>query len=199
MARIPPGSQVALRPGPAARLSHLPPPGADLVVAVHEGALRALGNVHTQLAGFQEGDLAWAGAVGEDVLEVLAAGGGSPRMLLADHLERGERLWEVVWPGDLLRDPSRGPLSTLYLGSRPWLVVGELTSGDLLAVPLGDAGNPMWFTPVLRREDVRFSGSHKDSQAELGHLWSLPAAVAAVGDVAPRAADLISRALRDYF
>lgn len=199
MATLPPGTEVRIRRDALARLSFPPPEGSTLLVAVHEGALNAPGSPHTQLVGLRTGDLVWAGALGEHLLEVLSEGGGDPRQLLGDAVGAGPRLWDVVWPEELLLDPRRGPLSTLYRGDRPWVVIGVVTGGDLLAAPLNDATNPKRFTPVLARDDVRMPGSSKDSQLELAHVWTLPASLGAVGSVQPGARSRILRALRDYF
>ena len=111
----------------------------------------------------------------------------------------GPRLWDLVWPGELLADAQRGPLSTTYQGERPWVVIGVVAGGDLLAAPLNDAANPKWFTPLLARDEVRMPGSSKESQLELAHVWSLPGSLAAVGSVAPDARARVLAALRSYF
>jgi hypothetical protein len=87
----------------------------------------------------------------------------------------------------------------MYQGERPWVAVGETPSGDLLAAPLNEAGNPKWYTPVLAQEEVVMQGSCKDAQLELAHLWSLPAAVGAVGSVSPAARERVIEALKSYF
>jgi hypothetical protein len=199
MATLPPGTEVRIRPDALDRLSFPPPEGAVLLVAVHEGALKAPGSPHTQLIGLRSGDLVWAGALGEHLLRVVAEGGGDPRQLLGDAIGTGPRLWDVVWPEELLVDPQRGPLSTLYRGDRPWVVIGTVTEGDLIAAPLNDATNPKRFTPLLGRDEVQMPGSSKDSQLELAHVWTLPPPLGAVGSVLPAARDRILRALRDYF
>ncbi|NJD19648.1 MAG: hypothetical protein FIA95_10255 [Gemmatimonadetes bacterium] len=170
-----------------------------LLVAVHEGALRAPGSPHTQLVGLRSGDLVWAGALGEHLLAVKSEEGGDPRQLLGDAVGTGSRLWDVVWPEELLVDPQRGPLSTLYRGERPWVVIGAVPGGDLLAAPLNDATNPKRYTPLLTRDEVRMPGSSKDSQLELAHVWTLPASLGAVGTVLPSARSRILEALRAYF
>ncbi len=111
----------------------------------------------------------------------------------------GPRLWDVVWPLELVVDSGRGPFSTVYQGERPWVVIGLVSGGDLLAAPLNEAANPKRFTPVLAREDVLMPGSYKESQLELAHVWSLPGSLGAVGSVAPAARGRILEALRSYF
>jgi len=199
MATLPPGTEVELRPDALGRLSFPPPEDALLLIAVHEGALKAPGSPHTQLIGLRYGDLVWAGALGEHLLRVVSEGGGDPRQLLGDAVGAGPRLWDVVWPEELLVNPERGPLSTLYRGDRPWVVIGAVTGGDLLAAPLNDATNPKRFTPLLARDEVRMPGSSKDSQLELAHVWTLPSSLGAVGSVLPAARSRLLRALRDYF
>jgi hypothetical protein len=149
--------------------------------------------------GFDYGDLCWAGALGEDSLEVRSEGGGDPRQLLGEAMGVGSRLWDVIWPGELLTHPGAGPTSTLYQGERPWVVLGEMGTGDLLAAPLNDAGNPRWYTPVVSREEVQMQGSSKDAQLELAHVWSLPPSQGAVGTLALAARDRILEALKSYF
>lgn len=199
MATLLPGTEVSIRTDALRRLTFPPPKGSVLVVAVHEAALQAPGSPHTQLIGLRHGDVIWAGALGEHLLAVESEGGGDPRQLLGDAMGAGSRLWDVVWPLELVVDSRRGPLSTVYQGERPWVVIGLVSGGDLLAAPLSDAANPKRFTPVLAREEVLMSGSSKESQLELAHVWSLPQSLGAVGSVAPDARARILEALRSYF
>jgi hypothetical protein len=199
MPTLPPGTEVSIGRDALRRLGFPPPEGSVLLVAVHDAALRAPGSPHTQLIGLRQGDLAWAGALSEHLLTVASEGGGDPRQLLGDAVGIGPRLWDLVWPGELLRDAERGPLSTVYQGERPWVVIGVAAGGDLLAAPLNDAGNPKWFTPLLARDEVRMPGTSKESQLELAHVWSLPGSLAAVGSVAPEARTRVLGALRSYF
>ena len=111
------------------------------MVAVHEGALLAPASAHTQLIGLRYGDVIWAGALGEHLLTVEAEASGDPRQLLGDAVGAGPRLWDVVWPLELVADSRRGPPSTIYQGERPWVVIGVVTGGDLLAAPLNEAAN----------------------------------------------------------
>jgi hypothetical protein len=170
-----------------------------LLVAVHEAALQAPQSPHTQLVGFVAGELAWAGALSETFLEVRSDVGGDPRQLLGEAIGTGPRLWDVVRPGELVLDPARGPMATMYEGERPWVVIGAIPSGDLLAAPLNEAGNPKWYTPLLAQEEVDMPGSCKDAQLELAHLWSLPASQATVGTVAHSARERILESLKSYF
>ena len=199
MPTLPPGTEVSIRRDALRRLSFPPPEGSVLLVAVHDAALRAPGSPHTQLIGLRHGELVWAGALSEHLLTAKPEGGGDPRQLLGEAVGTGPRLWDVVWPGELLADPQRGPLSTTYQGERPWVVIGIVTGGDLLAAPLNEAANPKWFTPLLAREEVRMPGSSKESQLELAHVWSFPESLAAVGSVAPDARTRVLAALRSYF
>ena len=199
MPTLPPGTEVSIRPDGRRRLSFPPPGGSVLLVAVHDAALRAPGSPHTQLIGLRHGDLIWAGALSEHLLTVRSEGGGDPRQLLGEAVGAGSRLWDLVWPGELLADPQGGPLSTIYQGERPWVVIGVVPGGDLLAAPLNEAANPKWFTPLLAREEVRMPGSSKESQLELAHVWSFPQSLGAVGTVAPEARTRVLGALRSYF
>jgi hypothetical protein len=192
-----PGTQVSIPPALLRRLAFPPPEGAALLVAVHPAALLSPRSPHTQLAGFVYGELAWAGAMGEAILDVLSEDGGDPRQLLAEAVGTGARLWDVVWPGELV--PGGGALSTIYQGERPWVVVGETSQGDVLAAPLNEGGNPKWYTPLLAREEVLMEGSSKDAQLELAHLWSFPESMAAVGTVLSGARPRILEALKAYF
>jgi len=199
MATLSPGTEVSIRADALRRLTFPPPPGSALVVAVHEGALQAPGSPHTQLIGLSYGDVVWAGALGEGLLTVESEGGGDPRQLLGEATGTGPRLWDVVWPLELVVDPQRGPLSTVYQGERPWVVIGLASGGDLLAAPLNEASNPKRFAPVLARDEILMPGSTKDAQIELAHVWSLPQSWGAVGSVAPEARGRILSALQSYF
>jgi hypothetical protein len=199
MPTLPPGTEVAIRPEALRRLTFLPPEEATILVAVHEAGLLAPRSPHTQLLGFLEGDLCWAGALSEDLLDERSEGGGDPRMLLGELIGTGSRMWDVVWPGDLLLDPHRGGLATTYQGERPWVVLGTMTEGDILAAPLNEAANPKWYTPVIAREEVLMSGSSKDAQLELPHLWSFPGSLSAVGTIAPEAQGRILEDLNSYY
>jgi hypothetical protein len=192
-----PGTQVSIRSAGLRRLTFPPPQDGALLVAIHPSALKSPRSPHSQLVGFVYGELAWAGALGEGLLDVLSEDGGDPRQLLAEAVATGARLWDVVWPGELVRDG--GPLSTIYQGERPWVVVGETALGDLLAAPLNEAANPKWYTPLLAREEILMAGSAKDAQLELAHLWSFPGSMAALGTVAPGARPRLLAALRGYF
>jgi hypothetical protein len=199
MPTLPPGTEVAIRPEFLRRLSFPPPEGSVVLVAVHEAGLLARQSRHTQLLGFSGGDLSWAGALSEVLLDVRSEGGGDPRQLLAEAIGIGPRLWDVVWPGELVSDPGRGPLATTYQGERPWVVLGVTGEGDLLAAPLNEAGNPKWYTPLLAQEEVLMPGSSKDAQLELPHLWSFPQSLGTVGSVAPSARERILEDLTSYF
>ena len=199
MPTLPPGTEVAIRSEAIRRLTFPPPDEAVLLIAVHEAGLQASQSLHTQIIGFLDGDLFWAGALSEALLTVESEGGGDPRMLLGESIGTGPRLWDVVWPGELVLDPQRGSLATTYQGERPWVVIGATPDGDHLAAPLNEAGNPKWYTPLLAREEVHMSGSSKDAQLELAHLWSLPGSLGAVGSVAESARARVLEELRKYF
>jgi len=199
MPTLPPGFEVTIRPEAIQQLTYPPPEGSVLLVGVHDAALKAPESPHTQLLGFQYGELVWAGALSESLLRVVSEEGGDPRQLLGEAIGVGPRLWDVVWPGELMSGPHLGGHTTIYQGERPWVVIGETTTGDLLAAPLNEAGNPKWFTPLVDREEVLMSGSSKDAQLELAHLWSLPASLPAVGSVSSSGQDRVREALRIYF
>ena len=199
MPTLPPGTVVSIRPEASRRLNFPPPEGSVLLVGVHDAALKAPESPHTQLLGFQYGELVWAGALSETLLELASEDGGDPRQLLGEAIGSGSRLWDVVWPGELMSGREHRFQSTAYQGERPWVVVGETTSGDLLAAPLNEAGNPKWYTPLLSQEEVLMPGSSKDAQLELAHLWSLPASLPSIGSVSATARPRVLEALKTYF
>ncbi len=200
MATLPPGTIVDLSEYAAEVLRFLPPDG-DLVVVVHPSALHAARSTHTQVAHLSEIGLSWLGALDEDMLVALdAESDADARADCAACFLQGARLWEVVRPGALVvPDAPRAP-STVYGGSdqRPWIVIGETDTGDLLAAPLNDASNPKWWTPVVPRAALSFPGNVKESQVELAHAWSLPASMASVGEVTPLGRGAVERAIRAY-
>jgi hypothetical protein len=201
VATLPDGTMVDLTELAAEALRFVPPDG-DLVVVVHPSALRAPHDRHTQVAHLIDGEPTWLGALGEDLLVRLdAPPDATARAACAARVGRGERLWEVVRPGAVVRTDPPVPLSTIYAGSvaRPWLVIGETDGGDPIAVPLTDASNPKWWTPVVPHTALRFPGNLKDAQVELAHAWTLPAGIAGVGHVLPSAVRRLEAAIRDYF
>lgn len=200
MATLPPGTIVDLSEYAAEVLRFLPPDG-DLVVVVHPSALHAARSAHTQVARLGDDGLAWLGALDEGMLVTLdAEPDPDARADCAARFLQGARLWEVVRPGALfVPDAPRTP-STVYAGSdrRPWIVLGETDTGDLLAAPLNDASNPKWWTPVVPHAALSFPGNVKNAQVELAHVWSLPASIASVGAVTPLGRGAVERALRAY-
>ena len=111
-------------------------------------------------------------------------------------------MWDIVRPGALVRPGFTRPMSTVYDGSdlRPWIVIGETVSGDLIAAPLNDAQqNPKWWTPVIAEHDMSFPGNNKDGQVELAHLWTLPGALSAHGRAEVAGRPSVEAAIRDYF
>ena len=198
MATIAPDSRVAMTPSRVAEFSYPPSAPDQLVVAVHVGALRAPLNALTQLVEFKEAQIAWVGAVDEAMVIPVPGAMPQARKALWARLLVGSRLWDVVRPGLLSRPGVRRPLLTVYDGDRPWVVVGELVGGDLVAAPLNDArGNPKSWTPVVAADQLGFPGS-KPSQVELAHVWSLPATLRAVGTVNAGGAASISSAIGRY-
>jgi len=198
MATLTPDSRVVMAPNRAAELFHPPMALDQLAVAVQVGALRAPSNALTQLVEFKESQIAWVGAVDEAMVVPLPGVIPQARKALWARLLVGPRLWEVVRPGLLTRPGVGRPLLTVYDGDRPWVVIGELVGGDLVAAPLNDArGNPKSWTPVVAADQLGFPGS-KPSQVELAHLWSLPPTLRAVGTVKAAGAASISSAIGRY-
>ena len=201
MATIATGTAVSIAGEHAAALRFPPPLGAALFVAVHSGALKAASNHLTQILAVVEQQPVWTGALDERMLEMGAERMPGARRLLATALLRGEQLWSVVRPGNLTGAHVNGPLFTIYHGMRPWVVVGELPRGELLAMPLNDAhGNPKWFAPVIPQADLSFAGNSKDAQLELAHLWCFPRAAARhAGTVLEAAIPDVRAAVERYF
>ncbi len=202
MATLAPGTKVRLAETASAALRFPPPDGLDLTVVVHRAALNAPHDAHTQVAAIAHGELVWLGALGEDLLEeVSAPRDSSARAVVAERFLVGSRLWEVVRVGGLLGQAEHGPLSTIYDGSeaRPWVVVGETILGELIVVPLNDARSPKWWTPVIAQVHMRFPGNIKDGQVELAHAWSVPADIAAEGEVLVAGRGAVERAIAEYF
>ena len=163
------------------------PPSDDesLIVCVHPSALKASENRLSLVLGVASGTVSWVGAVDEAMLEEAGTIEGNPRVLVRDRLLKGGRLWDIVRPGLLTTPSVMPPLGTVYDGDRPWVVLGELANGKVLAAPLNDArGNPKWWAPQVAASALEFAGS-KESQIELAHLWSLEIdAVPRTGEVA---------------
>ena len=198
MATIAPGTQVNLAATERAKLAFPPPAAATLVVAVHRGALGAPRNGLTQLVGILNGSIVWAGALDEAMLRAVSPG-HDERRALGERTVVGAQLWDVIRPGLLTEHGVARPLLTAYDGDRPWMVIGELVTGDVLAAPLNDAtGNTKWFTPVIGAGELLFPGS-KESQLEWAHLWSFGRPVAAVGTVSPSARIALGQAIKRYF
>ena len=196
MATIPPGTIVLLDEGALEGLL-LPPPDAEAVIGVHEGALRAPQSSLTLAVCLDEGDEpVWVGAIDEGMV---AGGLGrtvSPLPAVARCLLTGDRCWDVIWPGELL---GGGVYRTVYRGDRPWVVLGVLPSGPLLASPLNDArSNPKWYAPRLEAADIE-GAAHKAGQLELAHLWSLPEHLPAVGAVGKGPRMALGHHVRKYF
>ncbi len=200
MATLQPGTAIELEPAEAQRIRFQPPPGAALYVAVHPGALKAgARNLLTLVVGVAAGSLVWVGAVDELMLQPVARPPVMSRVALRSRLLIGSALWTVVRPGLLTKPGVPAPLLTLYDRDRPWVVLGELEDGALLASPLNDAtGNPKWWTPVLTPLQLGFAGA-KLSQIELAHLWSLPGPGVVVGKLAAGGDTAVSLAVQRYF
>lgn len=197
MARLAAGTVALLDGGELARL-RFPPPGEEVVVAVHPGALESRGNALTLAASMDGDEVTWVGAIDERMIAGGLGRTASPRGLIARRLFLGDRCWSLVWPGHLLRDAGAGPRFTVYHGDRPWIVLGMLESGSLLAAPLNDATNPKWYAPGVDAEHLQ-GGAAKDGQLEMAHLWSLPQGLPAAGVVGEGAREGLRRAVEGYY
>jgi len=198
MARIAPDTCVRMKAA-AMRMLRFPPPSPDLVIAAHAAALRAPDNALTLTVHVTRGTVTWVGAVDEGMLEV-SDGGAVPgaRGLIARSLATGAHLWHCVTPGPLLAARSPAP-TTVYAGSRPWLVVGRLDTGAVLAAPVNDArGQEKWYAPHLPPGAVP-TPEAKESQIELAHLWSLPVGSRDIGVVAAGEQARLREALLTYY
>jgi hypothetical protein len=183
LASIPAGTLVRFRADELARL-RFPPPRPEVGIAVHPDALRAAQNGLTLVAcADAAGCLQWVGAVDEQMLLPTGERGASLRTAIHERLLVGGRCWQVVRPGLLTLAGVGDPYLTLYAGERPWVVLGELEDGQLLAAPLnGVLGNPKWFAPQVAARHLLFPGA-RAAQLELAHLWSLPATLRSSGVV----------------
>jgi hypothetical protein len=118
---------------------------------------------------------------------------------LRGHLLAGANVWEVVWPGLLTKPDVARPLLTVYDRERPWVALGELPNGSLLAAPLNDSrGTVKWWTPRLQAEDLDFRGS-KPSQLELGHIWAVDQSVNRIGVVRESGQIAVEEVIGKYF
>lgn len=203
MATLPIGTAVELSSKARAALRTPPRRGAELHVAVHSDALAARGSTHTQLVVIEGAAITWAAAMGEELLEVRkAAPAPMARSLLASAIGKGPRLWEFVRPGELLTAEwtrTKTPLSTIYLGKRPWLVIGATESDRLLAAPLNKASNPKWYSPVLPQSEMEFEGNDQDSQVELAHLWTMLPIFGRVGRLTTQGVARLEPLVREHF
>ena len=180
MASIPPGSAVELEPDVIPKL-RFTPPSDDLFIAVHRDALKSPQSVHTQVVALADSRVVWTAGLGEDLLQLRKAPAfpGS-RAALRECLLTGERLWEIILPGGLVRFGVNEALSTIYQFERPWLVIGEVADGQPIAVPLNDATNPKWYAPLVRAADLGLTGT-KDAQLELAHAWTVRPSASTIG------------------
>lgn len=202
MATLPAGTRVTIAEEAANVLRFPPPAASDLTIVAHPASLGAPHDAHTQVAATIHDELIWLGALGEDLLErVDAPRDSAARAVCADRFLVGGRLWEIVRPGLLVADGVPRPLSTIYGGSelRPWVILGETILGEPIAVPLGDARNPKWWTPMIAQVHLHFPGNIKDGQLELAHAWTLPADIATEGSVLRAGRGAAEKAVGGYF
>lgn len=199
MARLAPGRRVLLDDDGLARL-RFPPPTSEVVIAVHPGALNAPENRLTLAAALDDDDTpVWVGAIDERMVLGALGGTASPRPSIARCLFQGARVWSVVWPGPLLGHGVPAPYGTIYDGDRPWVVLGELRAGPLLAAPLNDVrGNPKWYAPRIDAADFE-GAAGKDGQLEMAHLWALPEDLPAVDRVRERAWTGLRAGVEGYY
>jgi len=198
MATISQDLVVSMRTKPTPDLTYPPAATGTLVIAVHAGAFKAKGNRLTQVAQFVEGELAWAGALDEGMVQVESGAIAGSRGLLAAYLLQGPRVWQVVRPGEL-RPSGKSRPDTVYQGDRPWVVVAGPGRYGLLAMPLNDAAGRMgaWHH-FISGADLVFPAS-KDSKLEMNHLWSFPETLQTKGYLAQRVRESTGDAIRAYY
>jgi hypothetical protein len=201
MAAILPGTYVELQQAEVRKLV-FPPPTLKLQVTVHRLAIPKTGlatPLTTVLHRDAAGIIDWIGSIDERMLTGAQNPGQTPRPQLNQHLFNGAHCWQVRRPERLVVTSHADPYLTIYGGNRPWVVIGSLPNGSLLAVPLNDAlGNPKWYAPQIAAADLQFPGS-KLSQMELAHIWSLPATVPQLGAVKPLVAPKLQQECLKYF
>ena len=213
MATIMPGARVALKPDHLDMFSY-PPDDCDLHVVVHEKAIKAKENALTTVMTISaDGEIGWIGSLDESSVIDSDEEGVSLRGRIAALLFSGERVWQIIRPGLLLKPRYEGLETTVYKKSRPWVVLGRLENGKLLAAPLNafetdsreiDAEEDKlkrWlkspYRVQIREHELQFDGA-KMSFLELAHLWSFPCSIESVGQVAFGARQRIEHACRRY-
>ena len=201
MAAIQPGTYVQLQQSESEKLAY-PPPTLDLQVTVHRLAIPKSGKatpLTTLLHRNTDEVIDWIGSIDERMLSDGQASGQSPRSELNQYLFNHSSCWDVIRPGHLIEPKNGTPYLTVYDGDRPWVVIGELPNGSLLAVPLNDArGNPKWYAPQIKAEELNFQNA-KLSQMELAHIWSFPATLVRIGNVEPAAVCDLQQECLKYF
>jgi hypothetical protein len=196
MATIPEGTRVSLDPQASEAFTY-PPHSPALIIAVHPGALQAKQNRLTQVVEVDGADIIWTGSIDEGLLSILPSSPQKLRKLLGQNLLRGVNLWSIIRPGPL-RKPGSALNDTVYQGDRPWIVVGELASGALLAMPLNEYdGRRAIYNHPIDAGALNIPGA-KPSKLELNHLWSFPpcSAVANLSQIAHVEA---AAAIRKYY
>jgi hypothetical protein len=202
VATLSPGVRVTLKDIERDALEYPPDADASLWIAVHPDALKAGSrNQLTQVVGLDPADeIVWVGALDEGMLATQDERRSGLRRRLADRVLQGAAQWSLRFVRSLTVGDPWAPHLTVYSGPRPWVVLGELSNGRLLAVPLNDAhGNPKWYTPIVRRQDIRFAGSAKDAQLELAHLWSIPADTRLLGEITPAVREDLAQDVWRYY
>jgi len=131
------------------------------------------------------------------------------RQALCDRIGIGANLWEIRYPGPLLKPGT--PSGMVYQGSRPWLIIGELANGAALAVPLNSTTatvtnkaynmflDKSWYLVTPSGTDPRILPSDTNSTAELPHIWSLPDGLQNCGNVIPGNMNSLVCSLNIYY
>lgn len=210
MPTLPIGTAVTLRPGVLAGMNLPCSSAADLYIAVHPGALKVQAVTLSVVVEREGNDVVWVGALDESMLERRAAPAWpQARQALCDRVRMGTHLWEIRYPGALLKSGANSGM--VYRGSRPWLVIGELANGRPLAIPLNSTAatvtnkpynmflDKAWYWVTPSATDTRLLHGDTNSTAEHGHIWALPARLANVGHVLPQHTGTLVKSLNIYY
>ena len=204
------GTPVALKPGVHAGLNLPCAPMGDLFIAVHPGALRVTAATLTVVVERVGTEVVWLGALDESMLEPRTAEAWpEARHALCDRVGTGTHLWELRYPGGLLQPGTPGGM--VYMGSRPWLIIGALDNDRPLAVPMNSTTanvsdkpynmflDKAWYVGTPSATDPRLLHSDTNSKAELGRIWSLPTGLANFGHVLPQHTGSLVNSLNIYY
>lgn len=207
---LPIGAAVSLKPGVLVGMNLPCSAAADLYIAVHPGALKVQAVTLTVVVERAGNDVVWVGALDESMLERRAAPAWpQARQALCDRVGMGAQLWEIRYPGPLLKAGADSGM--VYRGNRPWLIIGKLVNGLPLAVPFNSITatatnkpynmflDKSWYVITPSDTDMRLLPGDTNSTAELPHIWSLPAGLVNCGHVLPQHTAGLMNSLNIYY